>query len=193
MNGKITLDVKKKAVEMAIKGENPLPFLKKHGAKNPSASWQYIRHTLEKKDPETFAKLPDRLPKTAAEAMQGMKDAADEFFAKCEDMGLKLDTPAAPIVKLDGAITIQASDVGAVHVETPEGEYTKTAARPTKNSKAYPVTGIRTQFGEFYHDIKFNSIDWRAEGGEEIGMSPEKWKELICELPDIMNALGVEL
>jgi hypothetical protein len=63
-----------------------------------------------------------------------------------------------------------------------------------KPRKKYEVTGIRTDnFGEFYFDKKFNSIDWRTEEGDEIGMSPLGWKNLINELPDIMRELGVDV
>lgn len=72
----------------------------------------------------------------------------------------------------------------------PDGAKGK-AKRP---GKAYKVTGIRTEeFGEFYYDRKYNSIDWRTEDGDEIGMSPQGWMNLMAELPDILQALGVEV
>ena len=195
MKGKITLEMKKKAVEMAISGQSPLEYLRECGSKNPSATWLYIRQTLEKNDPEKFAQLPERLPKTAAEAMEGMKEAADKFFGVCADMGLKgiqTETPEQPTIKLDGAITIQAKDVGAVTVETPEGEFTdfgKAVREPR-----YTVTAIRyPEIGEFYFDKKYNEIDWRTPEGDEIGMSPTGWRILMKDMPEILKVLGVEL
>ena len=49
---KLTLEQKKKAVEIAAGGGNPLEYLKECGAANPSASWVYILKCLEKTDPE---------------------------------------------------------------------------------------------------------------------------------------------
>ena len=46
-------------------------------------------------------------------------------------------------------------------------------------------------FGEFYYDQKFNSIDWRTEEGDEISLPPIGWKNLMQEMPDILKALGV--
>ena len=65
---------------------------------------------------------------------------------------------------------------------------------PEEPKKTYKITGIRTEeFGEFYYDRKYNSIDWRTEDGDEVSLSPIGWKNLMEELPDILAALGVEL
>ena len=49
---RLTLEQKKKAVEIANQGGNQLEYLKKCGAKNPSAAWVYIKKTLMDKAPE---------------------------------------------------------------------------------------------------------------------------------------------
>lgn len=58
----------RKAVEIALEDGNPMEYLQKTGSKNPSAAWCSIRNQLEDKEPETYAKLPARLKKKAAEA-----------------------------------------------------------------------------------------------------------------------------
>ena len=89
-------------------------------------------------------------------------------------------------VKVDGALLIETPEAEKIEiVETPE--------KPKKPVKAYTVTGIRTEeFGEFYFDQKFNSIDWRTIEGDEVSLSPIGWKNLMEEMPDILRALGVE-
>ena len=92
-------------------------------------------------------------------------------------------------------------------VETPEDGFTKEELNQIKEGKIpltepqkkliklhkYTVTGIRTEdFGEFYFDQKFNSIDWRTIEGDEVSLSPIGWKNLMEEMPDILRALGVE-
>lgn len=90
-----------------------------------------------------------------------------------------------PTVKVDGPLKIETPEAGTITVN---------GKPPFTPTKAYKVTGIRTeQFGEFYFDKKFNSIDWRTEEGDEIGMSPQGWKNLAEELPDILHALGVDM
>lgn len=61
---KLTREEKEKAVELAIAGKDPIGYLKECGAKNPWASWAYIKQTLKKAKPEKYAQLPgddDRL------------------------------------------------------------------------------------------------------------------------------------
>lgn len=120
-HGTITLDQKKKAVDIALAGGNPLTFLAECGSANPGNMWWTIKQNLKEVDPEKYEKLPKRLntaekavpgipidrieapamsqnaetpeePEvTLADAMKGMKDAADEFFGTCKEMGLTLE------------------------------------------------------------------------------------------------------
>ena len=64
---KLTLENKKRAVEIAASGASPLPFLRSLGIKNASATWCLIKKGLQKADPETFAKLPASFRKDAPE------------------------------------------------------------------------------------------------------------------------------
>jgi len=93
------------AVQLAINGENPFPYLAECGSTNPKMYWGWMKGEIKKKDPELYAKIPDLRnvkPKektiSAAEAMQGMQDAADEFFGKCEDMGLMKKAEPEPVI-----------------------------------------------------------------------------------------------
>jgi len=56
----ITPENRQKAVEIAIAGGNPLRYLEKCGAKNPSASWSFIKSNVKKNDPELFARIPEK-------------------------------------------------------------------------------------------------------------------------------------
>ena len=170
---KVTLEHKKKAVQIAIDGGDPLKYLKDHGAGNPAAMWYTIKQNVKDTDPETYRKIPDLRNKsseptvTLADAMTGMQDAADEFFGKCEEMGLKVNEKE----------TIR-----------------KPAVQPAFQEDDYTVTAIRHKtFGEFYHDTDHDCIDWRTLDGDEMSMSVKGWKMLISELPAIMKRLGVEV
>lgn len=62
MRGEITIkpEQKARALEMAMDGESPLPFLKECGAANPSATWNYIRNCAVRDDPMKYeGKLPN--------------------------------------------------------------------------------------------------------------------------------------
>ena len=58
---KLTREQKEKAVEIAIKGGDPLVYLKTCGAKNPTAAWWYIKKTLATKNPQLLEKIPEKI------------------------------------------------------------------------------------------------------------------------------------
>ena len=57
MAGKLTKEQRDEVVEIAIQGGSPIEYLKKCGIANPYASWEWIKKSLEKKDPQKHAKL----------------------------------------------------------------------------------------------------------------------------------------
>lgn len=169
---KITLEQKKKAVQIAISGGNPLEYLKKCGSKKPDGLWYTIKENLKKVDPKTYAKIPDfrgktrtaKAPKTAGEAMAAMKETADTFFCQCEDMGL-------------------------MKTETQE-----TPKRAPLQYDGYTVCCIESKtFGRFYWDRDHNHLDWTTAEGEEVSFTPTGWKMFLEELPKVAEILGVEL
>lgn len=206
MSQKITLEMKKKAVEIAVSGESPLEYLKKCGSRKPNVLWYTIKENLKKVDPETYAKIPDfrQKPKTAAEAMANMKDAADTFFSQCDEMGLNLgkDEPEAtpPTVKLTGPIRIETPEGSQVHVvEVPEKKPDDEIKKPLErivgpcHIDKFLITAVKhPELGEFYWDKKYSSLDWRTEEGDEISMTPAQWQNLLKDLPHVLRILGVK-
>ena len=169
--GKVTRSQKEKAVQIALDGGDPLRYLESCGAGNAPQMWYAIKQHLKENDPDTYAKLPKRIdrkdakPKeepTLADAVAGMTDAAEEFFDKCEEMGLKVngDPVTKPSLVTAGPITV-------------------TAIR-------------HKSFGEFYRDHDHKCIDWRTPEGDEMSLSLQGWKDLIMELPGLLKILGVE-
>ena len=166
---KITLEMKKKAVEIAISGGNPLEYLKGLGVKKPDGYWYTIKADLKKADPETYEKIPDYRGKTRKPA----------------------EKPAT--VKVDGALRIETPEAKKIEiVETPE-KPNKPEVKPLTYD-GLEISALRHQdLGEFYFDKKYNSIDWRTPEGDEISLGPAWWKQLITDLPKIMKLLGVEV
>ena len=54
----IKAEQKARALEMAMAGESPLPYLKECGAANPSATWNYIRNCAIRDEPEKYTPPP---------------------------------------------------------------------------------------------------------------------------------------
>lgn len=169
--GKVTRSQKENAVQIALGGGDPLQYLESCGAGNAPQMWYAIKQNLKENDPDIYAKLPKRIDRkdtkqkeapTLADAIDGMTDAANEFFSKCEDMGLKVngDPVTKPSLVTAGPITV-------------------TAIR-------------HKSFGEFYHDHDHNCIDWRTPEGDEMSLSLQGWKDLIAELPGLLKILGVD-
>ena len=69
---KITLEQKKKAVDIAIAGGDPIEHLRKCGSGAPDKLWYYIKNKLKDSKPELYAQIPD-LRKT-----NGKPDKAEE-------------------------------------------------------------------------------------------------------------------
>ena len=170
---------KLQAAQIAINGGNPYSFLKGLGAKEPNGVWFNIKKWLEKNHPDVYEKVPKYINRnakkleleagenyeiSAKEAMDGAKEAADTFFGQCEEIGLKVHG------------TVESFE-----------DYIKNQIDP------YDISAIRHKnYGEFYYDHDHNCIDWRTPEGDEVSMSVQGWKGLICELPRIMKILGVE-
>lgn len=201
---KITLAQKKKAVDIAIGGGNPLKYLEECGSSNPSAHWHYIRKTLKEKDPEKYAQIPGAADKKYEPKGDLKNKAPDDAMEGFEPFEMK-DGRKRPVTTCCVPSTREGVEVpDELPEEEPENLIGKSAEiiekrkdsmkdeRKTVNYDGYEVSAIRSEaLGEFYFDRKFNSLDWRTAEGEEIGMSPDRWKMLMNELPKIMGILGI--
>ena len=185
---KLTLEHKKKAVEIALDGGSPIRYLESCGSANAGASWAYIKKCLQKKDPETYEKLPAKY-KPVAKKEKNPVETPETPAVSAEYV--KKAIMEIPQVKVDGPLRI----------ETPESNRLKVAvigkpetAGELKRETRYTVTAIRyPDIGEFYYDRKYNTIDWRTVEGDEVSMHPTGWKILMQDLKEIMTVLGVEM
>ena len=173
---KITLEQKKKAVEIAISGKSPLDYLRKCGSNAPDKTWYTIKAALKEKDPETYAKIPDLRGKKASEEVPKQKAP---------------EKPAA-------AVRIETPEGEVLHkVEVPEQKPDDELKKPIErivgpcHIDKYLITALRhPELGEFYYDKKYDSLDWRTVEGDEISMSPSGWNSLLKDLPHILRILG---
>lgn len=166
---KITLKQKQKAVEIAISGGNPIEYLRNCGSTAPDKLWCYIKTVLKKKEPETFAKIPD---------LRRKKPEAPEAEAK----------PAT--LKLDGPIRIQTPEK---IIDLPD-EKVMQIPKELPKSFEYRTTGISTAIGDFQYFRKSGYLDWTPlDGNGTVSMNTEEWKELLKLIPDVARVLGVEL
>jgi hypothetical protein len=179
LNAILNEEQRKHAVEIALSGGDPRPFLTDCGSKCPEKLWSSIKARVRENDPETFKKLPAKIrgakpgpkPKTAGEAMEAVMETADNFFSLCEEMGLTLgkDEPD--------------------QIETPE-----TPKRAPLQYDGYTVCCVESKtFGRFFWDRDHNHLDWTTAEGEEVSFTPTGWRKFLEEIPKVAAILGVEL
>ena len=159
------------AIRIALSGGNPLKYLEDCGSKNPSAAWYNIKMKLKDNDPETYEKLPKKIQRkdakpTLADAMTGMKDAADTFFGQCEDMGLKLD-------KQEELKVFQPVKYDGMTVREIEGGFGR-----------YRRSDV--------HDSTYIDFEY-TEGADVISLTDKQWRCLMEELIHAAEILGVSL
>lgn len=178
------LEVLMGLIEAAQEGKTPDEYLISIGYRKPREKYYDIRRWAEENQPALFEALPKRQevkrgpkpkkaevkvldgkeyePATLGDAMDGMQASADKFFDQCRDMGLNIPDTEAPDADRDFD---DRTTVSAIRVD-----------------------GL----GEFYHDKKYNSVDWRTDTGDEVSMAPWSWGQLADDLPRILKRLGVD-
>ena len=163
---KFTKEQKAKAVEIALEGGDPKAYLESIGSKNPENLWYYIKLQLRKNDPETWEKLAGSPKRTPVETPES------EFV------------PARKPKPLDGGEWEK--------LEIPEAKKPEAVEIPAeKPGEHYQMTALFVSgLGEFYHDRKYKTVDWRNDEGDEISLPPFAWMQLSKELPTILQKIG---
>ena len=196
--GKLTLEIKKKAVEIAIDGGDPIEYLKRNGyEKAPDKMWSYIKMKLKEKDPATFAKIPDRRKVKKPEIPEPISGGPWE----------KMETPEDP-VKLTGPIRIEPEEPQKIDVLTPEmmNKAQRTAERLLDDARkekeknfglpsyinGFEICGISGQFGTYRASAEHNYFEFVPFGGD-LCMNPGDWRDQIEELNKAAKVLGVKL
>jgi len=205
----LTLEEKKRAVQECLEGKNPLDYLTSIGVKTPAQTWFDIKKKLKDADPETYAKLPARLtrkdkkpakPETAvfngkeyekmpvetpegeysvADCFKGMNDAAEEFFGKCEEMGLKLDT--------EPEVTDFVQEVPEEERDDPKEPVEEISSKPMQ------VVAIRSRVRpDCRWEVLADGDMVLCNGGFRFGLTAHQWKRFLEEVPEAMKQLGVD-
>lgn len=177
----LSKEQKEKALEMALRGESPLHYLKECGARNPSSSWSYIRDCAVRDEPMKYAgKLPPSFRPEKKEKPK-VELVYDESIAE-EYRREQAEKQAASMKIYEENIKI-AEKCEALSVEE------KLAI-----VNGYKTTAVmKPGLGEFYYDRNHDSIDWRNEYGEEVSLCPEDWEKLAEEIPKMLRILRGDL
>lgn len=171
---KVTLEQKKHAVELAINGEDPRPYLKECGSRNADLMWGKIREKLKEADPETFAQLPDKIPRS------------DKGKPRNETEQVEV-----PELKVDGPILISATE--------PEKVEVKPARTPITKPMVYDgleVCEVKGKFARYRrvdaHGNTYIDVEMK-DGDDTLSYTVEQWRNFREEQDRAALILGVEL
>ena len=191
---KIALADKKKAVEIAISGGDPLEYLKKCGSKNPQALWYVIRKNVQEAEPETYARLlnaegsgkknehvPDAEPK--AEKKQEPKPLAGGGWQVYKPEEPK---PVAPVQKPMENLTAKAELLES-KIEAPVAEFQRHTAVVLDDD--FRIYGLKTKIGDF--QAAGGRLCWYKTENEMVSMPVEDWKKILEIVPKVMAVMGL--
>lgn len=217
MARKITLEQKKKVVQIAIEGGDPLEYLRQLGSKNPSGLWWTIKNDVKAADPELYAKIPRLdgkqqhiIPPEEREAKREeiRKEAEKRGLVQEEKHNILPGLPEKAQMELglmDEMVNTTSDDLPKI----PDGEEKQEITKPVgyfpkfvepvlpmdlqQMLPRFTVTSVRGKFGEWHLDEKHNSLDFRGAEGEEICFRPEAWFDFMVEIRAVMQILGVKI
>ena len=197
---KLTLEQKKKAVQIAVDGGNPLGYLEEIGIRNSAECWSKIKSNLKEFDPDLYKQLPRRLPQRERKTEEP-KPAEKPKVELVYDPGIAEEYKREQAEKEEGTLAgaIQGMTEAATQLFgacEDMGLKTEAPAKPKitrpVNYMGLDINAVKPpDLGEFYYDHKYGMIDWRFEG-EEISIKPDGWKRLLEWLPTILKVLGVD-
>jgi hypothetical protein len=167
---KLTLEQKKRAVEIALEGGNPNEYLRECGSVNPNNLWYVIKQNMKKVDPETYERL---------QAMGGRKAAK----------------PETAVEPMPAAETPESVKMPPVNEPEPKKEPEAKIWEPVRFERmtVREVEGVLGRYrrkdvhGETY--IDFESVD----GLEVLSYTLDQWKYFGEELRKAGKILGVEV
>ena len=216
----LTQEQREKAVEIAVQGRDQIAYLKKEcGARNPWATWAYLKKKLEKENqvkynrllqvetlkhagidpkskmPENFQDIrevvADRFPPNDGSARISMAEA-EELAQEELESDIYRKKPEVKVVA-------EVPELNRM-TETPEQllnlqggvNYQIKVEENRKARKPFRVIGLETEFGRFTLGAVDGVLRFQAEGETEICMVTEDWLKMAETLPEILRALGVE-
>ena len=174
MSKHITLEEKKKAVQIAIDGGSPLAYLRTLGVNDPVQMFGRIRKKLQETEPELYAQIPD---------LRRKKDQPEKEEKK--PTITLVNEPGMPKWTDEKAKMMQELYPHAEVVIAEEQKIT----RPLQYD-GFTVTEVKGQFGKYRRVQDF--IDFES-GTDSLSMNIDEWRGFFREMKHAAQLLGVEL
>lgn len=177
----IPQEAKQEAVRIAIEGGDPIEYLGKYSV-NPAGMWTYIRSVVKKKDPETFAKIPNLREKPPKKKMQVEKPPKIRTVKK-DEIVAKINSPAEDaeeereLENLDMNVYVDEDGVW-MGKKRPDVQILRLESKKT---------GIEYSLSDDRKRMVMES------GGDMLNVTLEQLPDFLQELPPICRQLGVKV
>ncbi len=173
--GKLTLEDKKKAVQIAVDGGNPLEYIRSCGVKNAAEAWGKIKRVVKETDPEAFEKIPKRLPNPKNPIV--------------------IDTPKGKMEITPEKISQMSQEEVSYANVAMMSELVKRTINGAVNYDGFTVRAVQGVYGRYFYDKTSMGeyIDFENNDGDELSMTVDNWRMFVAELKHAAAVLGVEL
>lgn len=173
--GKLTLEDKKKAVQIAVDGGNPLEYIRSCGVKNAAEAWGKIKRVVKETDPEAFEKIPKRLPNPKN--------------------SIVIDTPKGKMEITPEKISQMSQEEVSYANVAMMSELVKRTINGAVNYDGFTVRAVQGVYGRYFYDKTSMGeyIDFENNDGDELSMTVDNWRMFVAELKHAAAVLGVEL
>ena len=141
---KLTREQKENAVDLALNGGDYLEYLKKCGAKNPSAAWWYIRKTLGKSNPKLLEQINQKTGEGAE--VEVAEKLPPEAVAEVPEGLAGFQVVNLPLIMTEEHTKAHNDGIAAI-AESLEAMNEK--IKKPVNYDGFDVVCIRGEFGEY--------------------------------------------
>lgn len=197
---KMTLEERKKVVQIALDGGDPLAYLKSLGSKKPDALWYAIQSRLMDADPDKFEKLmnmrkpkePDELPEETPAADDTNKDSGEGQHTA---LGIRKDGEENAMRYENeepqgwSKYAADAEDVrpGVVSKLTHDANGLRTESWRPLDKLGITVNGLLTPAGDF--QSSGGRLSWTPYANPTVSMSFMDWRLLLRYLPIVLEVM----
>lgn len=186
MQGKaiLTDKQKRKAIEMALNGESPLPYLKECGAANPTTTWKSVLNWAKKNcDRDVYEELPESFGQKKKPESVKAKEIVERIMEEPE-VELVYDPTIAEEYRREQEAK-KAEDPLVYEIPIPKETVFTGPAR-------LPIASVWSRAMEMGTFTKVQGIGMMLKDPEcQILMSRAKWEELADEIRVALEMLEV--
>lgn len=184
---KITLEQKKKAVEIAISGGDPLEYLGECGSESPDKLWWYIKNCLKKSQPDLYAQIPSGRKKAAEKPKNEPKTLDGSAWEpyKVEEPEKPAATCCARSTRKGVEVPDEIQDLEVTEVAEPPKPITDLTI--LADGDDFQIYGLKSKIGDF--QAAGGQLCWYKTENQMVSMPVEDWKKILEVVPRVLEVM----